>query len=250
MSRLLVLLLGFSGVAGQLSGCTTAATTNTPRTATEQLLISNAVDGALDKVSFAPFAGARVFIEEKYVDGVDSKYLIASVRHRVLQAGGKLVDKADNADVVVELRSGGIGTTTAKSYLGTPEIALPGMISIPELRLVERSRQSGTAKVGLVAYDASTKEVLGAGGVTLDRADDNNWFLAGIGPLQTGTVKDEIELNTKKGPWVPKEQTMPQQVAFERARPMPTPEQKDPQEVQYASYPKEAQAPAAFPAKK
>lgn len=228
-------------------GCTTAATTNTARTATEQLLISKSVDGALDKVNFTPFAGADVYIEEKYVDGVDSKYLIGSVRHRVLHAGGRLVGKPEEADVVVELRSGGIGTTNAKSFLGTPEIALPGMLTIPEVRIVERSRQSGTAKIGLVAYSAKTHEILGEGGVTLDRADDNNWFFAGIGPWQTGSVKEEIEFNTLKP--APATQPIPTQVAFQGPPRTPAPPTEPHQgEIQYASFPKEQQAaPASSP---
>jgi len=35
-----------------LAGCTTAQTSNTARTATEQLLLSTAVDQSLDKIDF------------------------------------------------------------------------------------------------------------------------------------------------------------------------------------------------------
>jgi hypothetical protein len=239
------LVCGLLATCAGLTGFTTASTTNTARTATEQLLISNSVDGALDKVNFTPFAGSNVYIEEKYVDGVDSKYLIASVRHRVLHAGGRLVDKPENADAIVELRSGGIGTTTAKSFIGTPELSLPGMLTIPEVRLIERSRQSGTAKIGLVAYTAGTKEILGTGGVTLDRADDNNWFVAGVGPWQSGSVREEIEVNTAEM-WVPQERSIPRQVAFEGARRLPPEEQA--KDIRYASFPKEPNAaPAVSP---
>jgi len=165
-----------------LCGCANTTTSNTARTATEQLLISNAVDRALDKVNFTPFAGSKVFIEEKYLEGVDSKYLVASTRHRVLHAGGRLIDAADGADVVLELRSGGVGTSASESYIGTPEIGIPGMVSIPEVRLVERKRQSGSAKIGMVAIDARSREILGGGGVTLDKSDDSNWFVMGVGP--------------------------------------------------------------------
>jgi len=169
-------------------GCTTTQTSNTARTATEQLLISNAVDRALDKVDFQAFSGRNVYLEEKYIDCVDKNYVIASLRHRLLTAGATLVPAADTAQVVVEARSGGVGTSSSESFLGTPEIALPGMLTIPEVRFVTRTRQEGAAKIGLVAYDATTKQVLGPGGQSLAQSDNNLWYAAGIGPVRSGSL--------------------------------------------------------------
>ena len=177
-------------------GCTTAQTSNTARTATEQLLISNAIDQSLDKVDFRPFAGQAVFLEEKYVDSVDKQYLIASIRHRVLRAGGKLVDKADAADIVVEPRSGGIGTTASSSFLGIPEITLPGMLTLPEVRFFTRTRQSGFAKLGIAAYDPKSRQSLGTGGLTVAQSDDSNYYVVGVGPFQSGSLKSELQRTT------------------------------------------------------
>ena len=47
------------------TGCASTATTNTARTAREQLLLSSAVDQSLRKVDFAPLEGQQVFVEEK-----------------------------------------------------------------------------------------------------------------------------------------------------------------------------------------
>ena len=211
--RLLVICLV---VAAATCGCTTTSTTNTARTSTEQLLVSNAVDRALDKVNFTPFAGSRVFLDEKYLEGVDAKYLVASARHRVLHAGGTLVDKADDADVLVELRSGGIGTASSDAFIGTPEIGLPGMLTIPEVRLVERKRQQGAAKIGMVAMDARTRQILGGGGVTLDQSDDSKWFVMGVGPWQSGSVREEVATRTS-GQAAVKRQALPTAIAFQGA---------------------------------
>jgi hypothetical protein len=179
-----------------MCGCTTAQTSNTARTATEQLLISNAVDHALDKVDFRPFGGQAVYLEEKYVDCVDKNYVIASIRHRLLTAGASLVTSAESADIVVEPRSGGVGTVSSESFVGVPEIALPGMVTLPEVRLVNRTRQEGTAKIGLVAYDPQTGTVLGPGGQSLARADDNNWYIAGVGPYRSGSLRSDLRRST------------------------------------------------------
>jgi hypothetical protein len=177
-------------------GCTTAQTSNTARTATEQLLISNAVDYSLDKVDFRPFAGQNVYFEEKYVDCVDKNYVIASIRHRLLSAGASLVAKPETADVIVEARSGGVGTTTSESFIGVPEIVLPGTVTLPEVRLVNRSRQEGIAKIGITAYDAKSGQALGPGGQTMARMDDNNWYVAGVGPWKSGLLKSEVARST------------------------------------------------------
>ena len=130
--------------ASFVCGCTTTQTSNTARTATEQLLISNAVDQALDKVDFQSFRGRTVYLEEKYIDCVDKNYVIASLRHRLLASGATLAPAADGAEVVVEARSGAVGTSSSESFVGTPEIALPGMLTIPEVRLITRTRQEGS----------------------------------------------------------------------------------------------------------
>ncbi len=174
------------------AGCTSAKTTNTARTAMEQLLVSGAVDQSLDKVDFRPFQGYAVLLDDKYVDCVDKGYVVGSVRHRLLAAGSHLVDTRDEADIVVELRTGAVGTDTAESFVGVPEITLPGMITLPEVRLLTRTSQSGTAKIGMVAYDAQSNQALGLGGMSLARSDDNNWYVAGVGPFQEGTVRSEV----------------------------------------------------------
>ncbi|MCA8989533.1 MAG: hypothetical protein KDA78_17935 [Planctomycetaceae bacterium] len=196
-----------------LTGCTSTSTTNTPRSAKEQMLVSNAVDQALNKVDFTPFSNRSVYLEEKYVDCVDKTYVISSIRHRLLNANATLVAKPEEADLIVEPRSGAVGTHSQDAFLGIPEIVLPGMLTLPETRLVERKNQMGIAKIGLVAYDAKTKKGLGSGGVSLAQSDDSAYFVVGIGPYQSGSINSEIKTG-KKASASRKPQSLPQTVAF------------------------------------
>ena len=179
-----------------LTGCTTTRQTNTARTASEQLLISNAVDQALAKVDFTAFQGQRVLVEEKYLDCSDKGYIVGSVRHRLMVNGAAIATKPEEADVVMELRSGGVGTDDADSYLGMPQIVLPGMLTIPEVKMVTRNRQTALAKIGLVAYDAKSQQLLGAGGVSSSLADTSNLYVLGFGPIQGGTATKELKDTT------------------------------------------------------
>lgn len=201
-------------VGGVLVGCTTSRSTNTARTAREQLLLSNAVDQSLSKIDMSVFNGNRIYIEEKYLECVDKGYVVGSLRHRAMMSGAKVVTKAEDADIVLELRSGAIGTDTADSFLGTPEIVLPGMLTLPEVRIVSRNNQSAMAKLGIVAYDAKTQQLLGSGGVSSSLSRDNNWYVLGIGPYQNGEIKKEIETTTVRqaGQTL---QPVPTSVAFE-----------------------------------
>jgi len=219
---------------GCLAGCTSSVTSNTARTAKEQLLLSDAVERSLRKVDFRSLGGQQVYVEEKYLECVDKPFVLGSVRHQIMRHGGRIVDAVDAADVVMELRSGGVGTDTAESFLGTPEIALPGMLTVPEIRLTERKTQYGYAKIGMVLYDAKTRQVLGDGGLALAQSDDSNWYVFGVGPIQRGSLKSSVTTANSGGPV--RNRALSNAVAFRS----PTPTDVPPaDEVQFASSGKE-----------
>jgi hypothetical protein len=187
------LLLATAALAG---GCTSTKQSNTARTATEQLLISNAVDQSLNKVDFSPLAGSAVFVEEKYVDCVDKGYIIGSIRHKLLQAGATLAAKAEEAEAIMEIRSGGVGTDVSSSYLGVPGFTAPGMIGIPDIKIVTHDSQKAVAKIGIAVYSVKSKHELGEGGVSMAQADDTNTYFMGFGPRQSGTLRYEVGRST------------------------------------------------------
>lgn len=177
-----------------LVGCATMKESNTARTGTEQLLISTAVDRTLDKINLAPLRGAKVLVEEKYLDCTDKNYVIVSLRQRVLRAGGTLVDKAEEADAILEVASGAVGTDHNDSYVGVPPIplAMPSPISIPKLTLYERTKAMGTVRLRILAYDVKTRRPIVDGDAQLARADYRHWDVLGIGPAPGGTLPNEL----------------------------------------------------------
>lgn len=176
------------------TGCATSRTSNTSRTASEQVLISAAIDRSLSNVRFGDFAGHAVFVDDKYLDATDKGYLVGSIRHRILESGGRIAGSADAADLVLEPRSGGVGTDSEETYIGTPAIGVPGMpFELPEIKLVSRSTQIGTAKVGMVCYDPKTGAALGAGGQSMALTHNADTYVFGVGPFRSGEVKDARE---------------------------------------------------------
>ncbi|MBD3673503.1 MAG: hypothetical protein HUJ26_08245 [Planctomycetaceae bacterium] len=211
-----VLLFPLLACSLALIGCTSTKSSNTARTATEQLLISNAVDDSLSNVDFGAFAGHDVFLEEKYIEAVDKNYIVASIRHRLMIQGVRVVDKKEDSEICMEIRSGGVGTDSTDMFVGVPEITVPGMVTLPEVRLITKESQEAAAKLGIVAYHTKSGQILGQGGVSLAQSDRNNWFVLGVGPYQNGSLKQEIAESKQKSAYT-RDIEIPNQVAFQPA---------------------------------
>jgi hypothetical protein len=146
-----------------LAGCTTDRQTDPSQTATEQLLISVAVDHAVNNLNPTIPAGTKVFVDPQYFDNAPgdaalyTKYAIASIRDLLLRRGARLVDDRKNADMVAEVRTGGQSINHHDLLIGLPAIPIPipltGVVTTPKVALYERDRQTGIAKLAITAYD-------------------------------------------------------------------------------------------------
>jgi hypothetical protein len=181
-----------------IAGCATIKESDTARTGVEQLLISSAADKALDKIDFRPIANAKVYVEEKYLDCVDKNYVLVALHQHLLTQNCTLADKAENADIVLEIGSGGVGTDRNELFVGTPQIPLPppSPISVPKMAFYSRIRAIGTAKLSVVAYDAKSKHAVINSGYQLARSDYKNWNLVGTSGMYGGSVEREIVAST------------------------------------------------------
>jgi hypothetical protein len=176
-----------------LCGCATVKQSDTSRTGVEQLLVSSAIDRALNKIDWAPIRGAPVYIETKYLDCVDKNYLIVSLHQRLLANGCTLVDKAEESAVTIEVGSGAVGTDRQELFAGIPEISLPAsQIALPRVAFFSRQKANGTAKLTVIAFDTKSKQPVINSGTTLARSDHKNWSLLGAGPVVSGSVPAEL----------------------------------------------------------
>lgn len=143
-----------------LSACSTERETEPPRTANEQLLISSAVDHALDGLQLNIPPNTKIWVNADYMDGLDQKYAVGAIRDYLLRRGGLLVADQAAADTVVEIRAGALSTNSNDMLIGLPSMALPipftGAAKTPELSLFKESERQGVAKLGITAYDAKS----------------------------------------------------------------------------------------------
>ncbi len=179
-----------------LAGCGTTRTSNTLRTATEQLLISDAIDRAVQSIDFSPLAGKKVFFDERHLyDVVDDSYLISSLRQHLLANGCILKDDREKATFVVEPRAGAIGTDNHDLLFGVPATNVPQFTLlaalppvIPEIPIAKRRNQRGVAKIAVFAYRRESGEPAWQSGIVSSESTSNDIWVLGAGPFKRGTI--------------------------------------------------------------
>lgn len=187
--------------AGQ--GCATIRITDPPRTATEQFLLTAAATEAVRQLSADPLRDRLVWVEAQYLSDTRERsgeiaFLIGEVRAKLLESGVRLVEKRDQAEIVLEIRSGGLGVDRLDFILGIPASYIPGVsgsvgsegvpIATPELAIVKTTRQNGFASVAFVAYIAKTGELVATSGPFVGRTNREDFWLFGAGPRTVGDI--------------------------------------------------------------
>lgn len=175
-----------------LCGCGTTRYTDTPRAASEELLLTDAIDRSVEQIDFSPLSGRRVFLETQYIGTrPESGYLISSLRQQMAACGCRLAGSIEEAELVVEARVGSQSTNRHDSLLGIPATAVPPVltgvpVAIPELSLSKKTIQTGVSKVAVFAWWTSDGAIAWQSGVARqDSVLQNRWML-GLGPYSEG----------------------------------------------------------------
>jgi len=182
-----------------LTGCGTIKTTGTTRSGTEQLLLTQAWDSALQKVDFRPLTGVPVYLDTTNATAVDQGWIVSSIREAMLAQGVLLRTKPEQAQWVVEARVGAYGTNDKSWLLGISQTTIPPTVTgvpsgtIPELPLIKRNDQQAVAKLALFAYDRSSGQFVWSSGTMLATANTKDVFIGGLGPIHRDSTQDGAE---------------------------------------------------------
>jgi len=192
---LLPVVLPILAVVLAALGCGTTRMSDSKRTATEQMLVSSAIERAVMRVDMQALKGQSVFLDATCMDDAnDGKYLTSALRHQLLASGCRLSEKREDADVIVEARAGAIGTDRNELVFGLPStsITLKGNeTAVPELAIAKRSDQRAVAKISLCAYDRLTGQPIWQSGVENVVSHSRDRWLFGTGPFQDGEIHEE-----------------------------------------------------------
>ena len=130
-----------------LAGCATRTVSNSPRTAIEQMLLSTAIDTALEKFELPQAKGKKVYIDLTNLTGDGAEYMKVAVRARFAEIGATLTDTPDQAEFTAEVASGCLGTEFKSFIIGIPSIPVPGSTTpTPEASIFRKVEQTGIMK--------------------------------------------------------------------------------------------------------
>ena len=190
-----------------LAGCGTTRSSDTARTATEQMLMSSAIDKAVNEINLQPLSGKEVFLDADRLTGfVDMNYVVGTLRQALIANGVLLRPDRASAKYIVEARAGVLGTNSSSVMIGVPATPLPslgtvpGMPSaIPEIPFAKTTRQAGIAKIALFAYNAQSGKPIWQSGTFPVVSDAKNTWFFGAGPYQRGSIYGEARGTSEKG---------------------------------------------------
>ena len=197
-TRLLPLTL-FVLLASGGFGCATIRVTDPPRTATEQFLMTEASTRAIEQLSSNALRDRLVYVDSTYLSVTEQQFLLGELRARLLATGVRLVPSREGAQIVLEVRSGGVGIDRHDYLLGVPSVVLsqggstgPSVGGVPlitpEIAIIKNIKQRGFASVAFVAYWANSGELLTSSGPFIGRTLREDYFLFGTGPRTVGNV--------------------------------------------------------------
>lgn len=179
--------------------------------ATEQLVMSEAVDMSVSKLDFRPLTGRKVYLDTSYLrqvkgEGfVNSEYVTSALRQQVVAAGCLIQDSASESDVIIEARIGALGRDDHRVTFGIPEnnalsaaaALIPGappLAPVPEIAFARRESREAAVKISAFAYDRNTRAPVWQSGVDRATATAKDTWVLGIGPFQGGSIRDTTKL--------------------------------------------------------
>jgi hypothetical protein len=177
-----------------VSGCTTVTVTGSPRTGTEQLLLTGTFDDALYHVDFSPLAGSKVFLDAQYVTVADKDWVISSIRRTMAEQGVLLENNKEKANVIVEASFGAYGTDQRTRTAGLPGISLSPSLttgaaisssgSSNALNFSQTNQQDAVIKARLFAYEVKTGRLLWETAPIFNAQGVRDHFVIGSGPYR------------------------------------------------------------------
>lgn len=182
--------------------------TTTQRLATEQLLISDAVDQAVAEIDFSHLADQSVYLDTTFLKSVrghgfaNTEYIVSSIRQQMAAAGCRIQDVRADAKIIVEPRVGALGTDGHEVTYGIPQTGqitsaaaafssgAPAIPILPEISFGKSDKQQGVAKIMVFAYDRETKLAVWQSGLKQSESTSTNTWVMGAGPFQRGSIHE------------------------------------------------------------
>jgi hypothetical protein len=207
LSNAVILLL--VAVPG-LGGCADIRVTDPYATATQEFLETEATRQAIARIAAGPLRDRKVYIDGSFLTGgkqtspgnlvatqpptSEQLFLLGEFRAHLLMNGVRICSKPEEAEIIIEVRSGGMSVDRTDFLLGLPGLTVSvGVgastpVTTPELAIIKSTKQFGFASVAYVAYWRETGEIVASSGPFVGRTVREDYWLFGTGPSTIGNI--------------------------------------------------------------
>jgi hypothetical protein len=191
-----------------ICGCATIRVTDPAETADQLYLESEATRLAVQRISADSLRDRKVFVDTTFLSTLRENtqdlsfrqvpqqflFLVAELRAKLLLSGVRLVDKKEDAEIIVEARTGGISINREDYLFGLSSITVPteGVASIPfqtpQIALLQSTKQFGFASIAIVAYWRDTGEIVSSSGPFVGRTARKDYWIFGFALQPVGNI--------------------------------------------------------------
>src|SRR5262245_40677266 len=189
------------------TGCTSVKMTGTPRTGTEQLLLTGTWDSALAQTDFSSLRGTRVFLDPQYITVIDKDWIISSIRRTMAEQGLLLENSKDKAQVIMEVAFGAYGTDERDRKFGIPGFSVAPSLTTgatlstannsTSLTFSETNQQDAVVKASLFAYEAKTGRLVWESTPLFNAQGVRDHFVMGSGPYRLSSRPEVAQYPTE-----------------------------------------------------
>lgn len=187
-----------------LSGCSTIDSRISGRTATEQYLVTESMDRAIDGIRWEKLEGQRVYCEYVGLQPPEGDYFLASLEETLLNHGVHPVGSMENADVrlVALVHSVGsdiwIGNFGIPLFLASAAAGVPGSLS--GISLYTSNLQEGYCRVEFFGRQPGTHKLLWQSKPVYGTSYFKTQTYFGLfGPYKSGDIFPERKMFRPKG---------------------------------------------------
>jgi hypothetical protein len=136
--------------------CTACASTryvtHTKKSGVEQLLVSRALDRALEETTL-DVKRAKIFIEVASLLPEQDPYIKKALEHWLLKNGALLIEDKKKADYIVSVLAKSVGTDGSEFSFGLPSMPVPLMnINTPQISIISGLKQKGYVEMEVFLY--------------------------------------------------------------------------------------------------
>ncbi len=159
-----------------VSGCATTKQTGTetPRSATEQLLLSTAAERSATQIEGPVFLGVPLYLEVAGLTN-DAAFAKETVASELQARGAIVVTEVTKATYTVRILVQAFGTDQTESFLGIP--AMNVIVPIPEIALFKRRRQTARSRLRYIVIDTRTGQTVGRAQEAEGKTTSTRWTI-------------------------------------------------------------------------